>query len=189
MSSNAVVAFHGLEMAADGSARTVAKPTGLCAVLLYMYCMGLWSLRMKSLRRQSLQRSHFCISGVLLFPCMYGMALSLWHFYFVWMLGASVSYAASKRMLTHQMCDRVAAVEPTCASSGFRKPKPWNISCIKGRKNKKMMRMMFCSIFRPVSCKIRIQEGWHYVCNVVLAGALRMWTACMATCLARISFS
>ena len=137
MSSNAVVAFHGLEMAADGSARTVAKPTGLCAVLLYMYCMGLWSLRMKSLRRQSLQRSIFCISAVLLFPCMYGMALSLWHFYFVWMLGASVSYAASKRMLTHQMCDRVAAVEPTCASSGFRKPKPWNISCIKGRKNKK----------------------------------------------------
>ena len=174
MSSNAVVAFHGLEMVADGSARTVVKPTGLCAVLLYMYCMGLWSLRMKSLRRQSLQRSIFCISAVLLFPCMYGMALSLWHFYFVWMLGASVSYAASKRMLTHQMCDRVAAVEPTCASSGFRKPKPWNISCIKGRKNKKMMRMMFCSIFRPVSCKIRIQEGWHYVCSVVLAGALRM---------------
>ena len=122
-----------------GNARNqdVAKPTGLFAFLLYMCCMGLWSLRMKSLRRQSLQRSHFCISAVLLFPCMYGMALSLWHFYFVWMLGASVSYAASKRMLTHQMCDRAAAVEPTCASSGFRKPKPWNISCIKGRKNKK----------------------------------------------------
>ena len=144
MSSNAVVAFHGLEMAAEGIARNflaipsaVAKPTGLFAFLLYMCCMGLWSLRMKSLRRQSLQRSIFCISAVLLFPCMYGMALSLWHFYFVWMLGASVSYAASKRMLTHQMCDRVAAVEPTCASSGFRKPKPWNISCIKGRKNKK----------------------------------------------------
>ena len=160
----------------QGNARNqdVAKPTGLFAFLLYMCCMGLWSLRMKSLRRQSLQRSHFCISAVLLFPCMYGMALSLWHFYFVWMLGASVSYAASKRMLTHQMCDRAAAVEPTCASSGFRKPKPWNISCIKGRKNKKMMRMMFCSIFRPVSCKIRIQEGWHYVCSVVLAGVLRM---------------
>ena len=50
--SNAVVAFHGLEMAAEGIARNflaipsaVAKPTGLFAFLLYMCCMGLWSLR------------------------------------------------------------------------------------------------------------------------------------------------
>lgn len=33
---------------------------------------------------------------------------------------------------------------------------------------------MFCCILRPISCKICIQEGWHYVCSVLLAGALRM---------------
>ena len=85
-----------------------------------------------------------------------------------------MSYAASKRIATHHRCDRGGAVEPPCAGLRVRKPKPWNISCIKGRKDKKMIRMMFCCILRPISCKICIQEGWHYVCSVLLAGALRM---------------
>ena len=139
MSSNAVVAFHGLQIVPQGNARNqdVAKPTGLFAFLLYMCCMALWSLRMKSFRRKWLQRNNICISVVLLLPCMYGLALSLWNFNCVWMLGVSVSYAASKRIATHHRCDRGGAVEPPCAGLRVRKPKPWNISCIKGRKDKK----------------------------------------------------
>ena len=134
---------------------------------------------------------HFCISAVLLFPCVYGMALSLWHFYFVWMLGVSVSYAASKRMLTHQMCDRAAAVEPTCASSGLRKPKPWNISCIKGRKNKKndahdvLLHLPASQLQDPHPGRVAL----CLQCGSCRCAAHVLWTACMATCLARISFS
>lgn len=128
-----------LHIVPQGNARNpdVAKLSGLLAFLLYLCCMALWSLRMKPFRRKWLQRNNVCISAVLLLPCMYGMALSLWHFHFVWMLGVSVSYAASKRIATHQRGDRAAAVESPCAGSGIRKPKLWNISCIKGKKNKK----------------------------------------------------
>ena len=174
MTPTAVVACNGLQMAPEGTARNeeVAKPTGLFAFLLYMCCMGLWSLRMKSFGRKSLHRSIVSICAVLLSPSLYGMALSLWHCSFVWMLGVSVFYAARRRILMHHKCHRAVAVERTCASPGIKKPKPWNVSCIKGSKNKNMTRMMFCYIFRPISCKIRIQEGCHYVWSVVLVGAL-----------------
>lgn len=170
MSPNAV----GLQIATQGHAmnQDYAKPTGLFAFLLYACCMALWSLRRRSLCRRSLQRSMFSISAVLLMPCLYGMALSLRNFYLVWMLGVSVFYAASKRIARQQRRDRAAAVERPCSGSRCRKLKPWNISCIKGKKNKKMIRKLFCCFFRPMSCKIRIQEAWHDSCSVILAGAL-----------------
>ena len=161
MSSNAVVAFHGLQIVPQGNARNqdVAKPTGLFAFLLYMCCMALWSLRMKSFRRKWLQRNNICISAVLLLPCMYGMALSLWNFNFVWMLGVSVAYAASKRTATHHRCDRAGAVEPPCAGLRFRSRSLGISVASKAGKTKKMIRMMLCCILRPISCKICIQEG------------------------------
>ena len=139
MTPTAVVACNGLQMAPERTARNeeVAKPTGLFAFLLYMCCMGLWSLRMKSFGRKSLHRSIVSICAVLLSPSLYGMALSLWHCSFVWMLGVSVFYAARRRILMHHKCHRAVAVERACASPGFKKPKPWNVSCIKGRKSKK----------------------------------------------------
>ena len=75
MSSNAVVAFHGLEMAAEGIARNpeVAKPTGLFAFLLYMCCMGFVVSSNEIASKTIIAEKHF------LYQCCVTFSLYVWN--------------------------------------------------------------------------------------------------------------
>ena len=162
-----------------------AKPMGLFAFVLCMCCMALWSVRKTSFRSKSLQRMSLCMCIGLLVPCVYGMVLSLLHLRLVYMLAVLVPYNMGIGTLKDQRCKSMApekACRPSPTGSAVAsKLKPWNISCIKGRQNKKLARLMFCRMCRKVNCKISMQEGlrhgYNVVCEVVMcvSSAFCVW--------------
>ena len=133
--------------------------------------MALWSLRKTSLRKKTLQQMSWCTCFWLAAPCVYGMALVLLHVRWVCMLAVLVAYNIGTCTSTDQRCNsrpeekayRPLSPKSTIAS----KLKPWNISCVKGRQNKKLVRWMFCCMCRKVSEKNCIKEALQHSCSVL----------------------
>ena len=113
------------------------------------------------------------------------MVLSLLHLRLVFMLAVLVPYNTGIGTLKDQRCKSMApekACRPSPTGSAVAsKLKPWNISCIKGRQNKKLARLMFCRMCRKVNCKISTKEGlrhgYNVVCEVVtcVSSAFCVW--------------
>ena len=163
----------------------VAKPMGLFAFVLCMCCMALWSLRKTSLRKKTLQQMSWCMCFWLAAPCVYGMVLFLLHVRWVCMLAVLVAYNIGTCTSTDQRCnsrpEEKAYRPPSPKSTIAPKLKPWNISCVKGRQNKKSVRWMFCRMCRKVPEKNCIKEALQHSCSVLcqvvmcVSSALCVW--------------
>ena len=127
----------------------------------------------------------WCTCFWLAAPCVYGMVLFLLHVRWVCMLAVLVAYNIGTCISTDQRCNSRAeekAYRPLSPKSTIAsKLKPWNISCVKGRQNKKLVRWMFCRMCRKVSEKNCIKEALQHSCSVLcqvvmcVSSALCVW--------------
>ena len=150
----------------------VAKPMALFAFVLCMCCMALWSVRKRSFRSKSLRRMSLCMCIGLVAPCVYGMALSLWHLRWVCMLAVLVAYNMSPGTVLKDQrrnsFEAEKAYRPVATGSAVAsKLKPWNISGVKGRQKKKLVRLMFCPMCGEGNCKNSMKEALRHGCNVL----------------------
>ena len=118
-------------------------------------------------------------------PGVYGMVLFLLHVRWVCMLAVLVAYNIGTCTSTDQRCnsrpEEKAYRPPSPKSTIALKLKPWNISCVKGRQNKKLVRWMFCRMCRKVPEKNCIKEALQHSCSVFcqvvmcVSSALCVW--------------
>ena len=165
----------------------LAKPVGLFAFVLCMCCMALWSVRKTSFRSTSLRRMSLCMCIGLVLPCVYGMVLSLVHLRWASTLAVLVAYNMGTATMTNSRCQSTAAQkgwQPVATeTAGVRKLKPWNISAIKGRQQKQLVRALFCRMYKTGNCQIHtsmqegLRHGFHVVCRVVMcvSSAFSVW--------------
>ena len=94
----------------------------------------------------------------------------LLHVRWVCMLAVLVAYNIGTCTSTDQRCnsrpEEKAYRPPSPKSTIAPKLKPWNISCVKGRQNKKSVRWMFCRMCRKVPEKSCIKEALQHSCSV-----------------------
>ena len=101
------------------------------------------------------------------------------------MLAVLVAYNIGTCTSTDQRCNSRAeekAYRPLSPKSTIAsKLKPWDISCVKGRQNKKLVRWMFCRMCRKVPEKNCIKEALQHSCSVLcqvvmcVSSALCVW--------------
>ena len=155
---------------------------GLFAFVLCMCCMALWSVRKRSFRSKSLRRMTLCMCIGLVAPCLYGMALSLLHLCWVSKLAVLVAYNMTTGIvLKDQRCNSFEAEKayrPVATGSAVAsKLKPWNISGVKGRQKKKLVRLMFCGMCGRGNCKNSMKESVRHSCDVLCEVVARISSA------------